>query len=136
MSVISTLHTLDIKHKQLSTVPDWPLVHFATHQSGNDVFVTASMEVRVTNSETVAYSAPGQCVREALHNLAKIIEAVGDTVKVVPSVAHLGFSTEFTHRPNMTGLAVLGGHVWFHELSKRMLTLSFQEEEELGLEEV
>ena len=127
MSVISTLHTLDIKHEHVSPIPDWPVVHFATHQSGNDVFVTASMEVRVTNSETVAYSAPGQCVREALHNLAKIIEAVGDTLKVV---------SRRGDNPRAPGTVVGGSYLWFHELSKRMLTLSFQEEEELGLEEI
>ncbi len=118
MSVTSTMSVLDIRHPHLSTIPEWPLVHFATHQSGNDVFVTASMEVRM-GGEPVVYSAPGQCVREAIHNLAKIVEAAADTLGVLPH--------QVEYRP---------WAIWLREISKRMLTLSFQEESDLGIERV
>jgi len=119
------MSVLDIRHPHLNTIPEWPLVHFATHQSGNDVFVTASMEVRMggpygfRHIEPVVYSAPGQCVREAIHNLAKIVEAAADTLGVLPH--------QVEYRP---------WAIWLREISKRMLTLSFQEESDLGIERV
>ena len=117
MSVTSTMSVLDIRQPHLNAIPEWPLVHFATHQSGNDVFVTASIEVKI-GQKAVAYSAPGQCVREAIHNLAKIIEAGADTLGVLPHVEYRPWT------------------IWLREISKRMLTLSFREESDLKIERV
>ena len=112
MSVTSTLQTLDVN--PLPGESGWPLIQFTTHESGAETFVTASISMRVGRGlGVVDYTAPGRCVREALHNLAKILEAVGETL------AALYIREEESQD--------------FKDLAKRAMALSFREEEELEL---
>lgn len=105
-----------------------PSVHLETHSSGDIGFVVATMDIKVAG-KTVPYTSPGSSAQEAVHNLGKILEAVGNTLDSLGGL--LPYEIRKAGEPPRQAILPLR----FYDLSKTLLHLSFQDEEDWDLRE-